>query len=358
MAAPLALTLRVPARRSRVASVTVNGRPAAWRVVETAVANPRIEIPCGTASTAEIVIAWSGEILQHARTPDGGRAVRTTQGMMTWWEPAGQVSTAGAINETRAVEWSSPVVARWESIDLGPFFNDRVTEIFRPGKYLSPRSPFCSLALPSQGIGAWAGHVNAMAVIEDRGLRDAAGRSGGRLVMPNGVPFATSGPGDAANVVFTSQWDNYPREVTVPLRGRARTLYLLMAGSTNHMQSRIDNGEVIVAFADGSTSRLALHNPTTWWPIDQDYFIDDYAFARPEPIPPRVDLKTGAVRLLDPVTFKGRGGGVPGGAATALALRLDPGRDLRSLTVRALANEVVIGLMAATLARSATSVPR
>jgi hypothetical protein len=97
---------------------------------------------------------------------------------------------------------------------------------------------------------------------------------------------------------------------------------------------------------------------TCGWPIDQDYFIDDYAFARPEPLPPRVDLKTGAVRLLDPVTFKGRGGVVPGGAATALALQLDPGRDLRSLTVRALANEVVIGLMAATLARSETSVPR
>ena len=103
--------------------------------------------------------------------------------------------------------------------------------------------------------------------------------------------------------------------------------------------------------ADGSTSRLALHNPTTWWPIDQDYFIDDYAFARPEPIPPRVDLKTGRVRLLAPVTFKGRGGPVPGGAATALSLSLDPTKDLRSLTVRALANEVVIGLMAATLAR-------
>jgi hypothetical protein len=97
---------------------------------------------------------------------------------------------------------------------------------------------------------------------------------------------------------------------------------------------------------------------TCGWPIDQDYFIDDYAFARPEPIPPRVDLKTGAVRLLDPVAFKGRGGAVPGGAATALALRLDLVRDLRSLTVRALANEVVIGLMAVTLARSETSAPR
>lgn len=170
-------------------------------------------------------------------------------------------------------------------------------------------------------------------------------------MLPNGIPFATPGPGDARNIVFTSQWENFPEEVTVPLSGQAGHIYLLMAGSTNWMQSRLDNGEVVVAYAGGSTARLALHNPTTWWPIDEDYFIDDYQFRRPEPIPPRVDLKTGCVRFLDVADFKGRGRKIPGGAATVLGLPLDPGKDLRSLTVRTLANEVVIGLMAATLAR-------
>jgi hypothetical protein len=64
-----------------------------------------------------------------------------------------------------------------------------------------------------------------------------------------------------------------------------------------------------------------------------------------------VDLKTGRVRLLDPVAFKGQGRKVPGGAATVLDLPLDPAKELRSLTVRTLANEVVIGLMGLTLAR-------
>jgi hypothetical protein len=171
------------------------------------------------------------------------------------------------------------------------------------------------------------------------------------FLMPNGVPFQTPTNLNAKNVIFTSQWDNYPNEVTVPLRGRARRIYLLMAGSTNPMQSRFDNGEVLVRYADGSTARLPLHNPTTWWPIDQDYFIDDYAFHRPEPIPPRVDLLTGTVRLLDVETFKGKGGKVHGGAATVLELGLDQTKELAGLTVRALANEVVIGLMAATLLR-------
>ena len=79
--------------------------------------------------------------------------------------------------------------------------------------------------------------------------------------------------------------------------------------------------------------------------------MTDFAFARPGPIPPRVDLKTGQVRILDPDRFKGRGGKIPGGAATVLELPLDPAKRLRTLTVRALGNDVVIGLMAATIER-------
>jgi hypothetical protein len=182
-------------------------------------------------------------------------------------------------------------------------------------------------------------------------LRATAAAHDGKITLPNGVAFATPGPGSAPNILFTSQWDNYPREATVPLTGKARKVHLLMAGSTNAMQSRLDNGEVIVSYTDGTTSRLALRNPETWWPIEQDYFIDDYQFRVDGPLPTRVNLKTGEVRVLDRNSFKGKGREIPGGAATVLQLDLDAGKELRSLTVRALANDVVIGLMAATLER-------
>ena len=45
------------------------------------------------------------------------------------------------------------------------------------------------------------------------------------------------------------------------------------------------------------------------------------------------------------------GGVVRGGAATVLDLPLDPTRTLHTLAVRAIANEVVIGVMSVTLAR-------
>jgi hypothetical protein len=257
---------------------------------------------------------------------------------------------ATAIGEV--TNWRLPAAdtIKLEPLNLSPVFNDKVTRIFQQ-EYLRPRSPYCSLAIPKQGIGSWARWSETF-VVDDSGLRATAGRNRGRLLLPQGVPFQTPGMEDTPNIAFTSMWDNYPREIAVQLHGRAAHVYLLMAGSTNSMQSRFDNGEVLVTYADGSESRLALHNPTTWWPIDQDYFIDDFAFRRPEPLPPRVDLQTGLVRVLDAASFKGRGGKITGGAATVLDLPLDSNKELKKLTVRTLANEVVIGLMAVTIARS------
>jgi hypothetical protein len=188
--------------------------------------------------------------------------------------------------------------------------------------------------------------------VDDTGLRRAAAEHDGRIYLPDGISFVTPTAPGAKNILFTSQWDNYPRKVTVPLAGNSSHAFLLVAGSTGPLQSQFDNGEIVVTYADGSTARLALRNPTNWWPIDQDYFTDDFAFRRDGPVPPRVDLATGRVRLPGATAFPRRGGEkIPGGAATVLELPLDATKRLKSLTVRALANEVVIGLMAVTLER-------
>ena len=241
--------------------------------------------------------------------------------------------------------WLRPAdVATWDAVDLTPYFNDRVTQVFK-NRYVSPRSPYCSLAMPVQGFGGWATN-KVIPPIDDAGLRAA----GGAIHLPGGLPLSTPAAADAKNIIFTSQWDNYPREATVPLAGKASQAYLMMAGTTNAMQSRMDNGEVVVTYDDGGTERLSLRNPDSLWPIEQDYFVDDYGFHLDGPIPPRIDLKTGRVRMpgdKPPLTVKQGFGG----AATVLSLPLDPKRALTSITVRVLANEVVIGLMSVTLQR-------
>lgn len=332
---PMALRLLIPRRYEDVAAVSVNGQP-----VKSAGANlpgtPRLEIGTASAARHEIVVSWRGAILPPSPSPKGGAG---------WVEEAQSSST-------KTFNWHAPLpaTAKLETIDLRAYLNDRVSQIFS-NEYRAPRSPFASLATPKQGIGSWC-HPFDHFTVDDSGLRAVARTNQGNFLLPNGVPFAIPTRAETPNILFTSQWTNYPTTATIPLHGKAKHAYFLMAGSTSHMQSRFDNGEVLITYTDGSAERLALHNPTTWWPIEQDYFIDDFAFRRPEAIPPRVDLKTGRVRLLDVEGFKGQGKGIPGGAATVLELPLDPTRGLKSLTLRALANEVVIGLMSVTLQRN------
>lgn len=328
---PITLRLALP-RRSTTCELTVNGIAVAASPDPASTEAPRLLAMAPTAKDFTVVVRWSGAVF--AATPTRPSAPKAPADIAAFVTPPPP----------------SPD-AELEPLNLAPLFNDRITTIFAPGKYRSPRSPFVSLAIPAQGIGAWAGHVNATAEIDDAGLREASAAHGGRIVLPSGVPFATPGPGTAPNVVFTSRWDNYPRELTITLVGRARRIHLLMAGSTNWMQSRLDNGEVIATYTDGTTARLPLHNPTTWWPIEQDYFIDGLAFNRPEPVPLRIDLKTARIRAGTPSDFTKRNTAIPGGAATVLALPLNPRKELQFLTVRTLANEVVIGLLAVTLER-------
>jgi hypothetical protein len=277
-------------------------------------------------------------VLPAAGLPPGSHRVRVTfatgkaDGLVVNWK----------LDSRRAT-------VKWETVNLASFFNDRVTQIFR-NEYRSPRSPFCSLAIPKQAIGGWC-YYNTQFEVDDAGLRAIAATNSGVFPTALGIPFQTPGDAQAKNILFTSQWDNYPREATVPLNGRAPRAALLMAGSANAMQCRFDNGEVVVAYTDGTSERLVLQSPTTWWPIEQDYHIDDLAFARPEPVPPRVDLKTGAVRVLTPAECNARGKLIPGGAATVLDLPLNPSKELKSLTLRTFSNELIIGLMAVTLAR-------
>ena len=229
--------------------------------------------------------------------------------------------------------------------EISGCFNAEVDDIFK-NEYLSPRPQITTLQIPKQGIGEWC-HPQQTAEINDSVFRTLI-RDG--IFRVAGVPFLT--PAKGRNIVYTSLWDNYPDAVAIPLEGRAERAYLLMAGSTNHMQSRIDNGLVVVTYTDNTTDTLALRNPDNWCPIEQDYYIDGKAFQAPQPRPYRVCLGTGDVsrdlgKVLDIKGVYGRE--IPGGAAQMLSMPLHPEKHLKSISVHTLSNDVVIGLMAVTL---------
>lgn len=306
--------------------------------------------------SADAEIQFSGRTLKRhldvGSAQDSEEIILPAAGLPPGSQPVSVKFSGDQKVEGVVVNWRldpSRAAVKWETVNLTQYFNDRVTQIFR-NEYRSPRSPGCSLALPKQGIGAWCDYQTT-ADIDDSGLRAVAAKNGGIFPTPMRVPFQTPSAAAAKNIIFTSRWSNYPREVTVPLAGKASRVSLLLAGSANPMQYRFDNGEVVATYTDGSTERLVLREPATWWPIEQDYFVDNFAFARPEPVPPRVDLKTGAVRLLTPADCRAKNRIIPGGAATVLDLPLNPFKELKSLTLRTFSNELVIGLMAVTLVR-------
>ena len=229
--------------------------------------------------------------------------------------------------------------------NIDSHFNANVSDIFR-NQYLLPRPQTTTLQIPLQGVGEWC-HPDYCPNIDDAVFRSLA--KGNEFTVAS-VPFRT--PQQGRNVVFTSLWQNYPEAVVIPLQGRASSAYLLMTGTTNHMQSHIDNGVVIVTYLDGSTDSLYLRNPDNWCPIEQDYYVDQQAFSTTVLRPYRVCFGNGTVSrdLGAALALQGvYGREIPGGAAQMLRMPLNKRKKLVALTVRALSNDVVIGLMGITL---------
>ncbi|MEN4761233.1 DUF4450 domain-containing protein [Chryseobacterium sp. C39-AII1] len=247
-------------------------------------------------------------------------------------------------------DWEIENQGQFNTISLASKYNEKVTEIFNQ-KYLSPRLKVPTLQLPWQGIGNWC-YPLITAQIDDSGLMNK--RKNGKVDFL-GIPFLIDKTDK--NIAFASQWDNYPDSIEIPLSGKGKKIYFLMAGSTNPMQSQIINGTITVQYTDGSTSKLELKNPTNWWPIEQDLFDDNFAFEIPDDkIPYRVQLKTGELykggSLSKYSSIKGfTDRQIDGGAATILDLPIDANKELKSVKLTAVSNDVVMGMMSATVLR-------
>ena len=301
------------------------------------------------------------EITQHFRQPLT-IVVSQSLGDGTWRSTTGSNEEHQVIEvpsvirpKSHAVEETEETVAEGlDEPDLSkPFrqqnisrhFNAEVDDIFK-NAYRSPRPQTTTLQIPLQGVGEWC-HPQYTPEINDSVFRTLIQKN---QMTVAGVPFLT--PKVGRNIVYTSLWDNYPDSVTIPLKGKASSIYLLMAGSTNHMQSRIDNGLVIATYKDGTRDTLRLRNPENWCPIEQDYYVDGKAFRTAPLRPYRICLGTGTVSrdLGEALNIKGvYGREIPGGAAQMLRMPTDARKTLKSLTVRTLSNDVVIGLMGVTM---------
>ncbi len=387
---PLTIKLQIKACSDSITSLTLNGKAIEWKLAEAANGCPLIEIAASNSGKIEII--WGGKKLanqyseiisrQNAQfefrsnakiinlvdpqkvldkailkintisgTIVGATGHRTifvelTQGQMKWWQPINIEIEQRMIK--KMAKFSNVNGKNREQVKMDQFFNDSVTNIFK-NKYLSPRSPYTTLQIPTQGIGEWC-HPTSTATIDDAGIRKNVQNN--VLQTKLGVPFHT--PSTGKNIAFTSHWDNFPRIINIPLSGSASHAYLLMAGTTNHMQTHFVNGRINVEYTDDTSDTLELINPENWCPIEQDYFENGLAFKLNAPRPYRLHLKTGLVSndLEKDLKIDGvYGRKIDGGAALLLDMPLNNTKILRKISVETVANDVIIGLMSVTLQR-------
>jgi hypothetical protein len=382
-----------------IENIKINGKKVSWKVVSESIGTPKISIEVPYNLAYDVTVNWKGNVLEELKTEAGytsGQSLNLTsskakiisvndpqsvlsdisktdnsikakvngsghktffvelkQGDLSWWNPVDLNIKAEEKSNKKETNWdvSLDKSAQIETVLLSSFFNSKVTDIFNY-EYLSPRPKTATLQLPKQGIGNWC-YPNVSVKIDDKGLREKA-KANGQITTPNGIPFQTPSDENLKNIVFTSMWDNFPESVQIPLDGKASHAYFMLAGTTNPMQSRIVNGEIKVEYTDGTSEVLELKNPENWWPIEQDYFVDGLAFTTDAPKPPRVYFKSGEISrdFKDFTTIKGFSNfGIDGGAGTILELPLNKNKTLKNLTLKTIANDVVIGLMSLTLMR-------
>ena len=360
---PAALELRLPVRAKKLVAVTVNGAPTKWELlpgfgcsvakiavpksksvtVELTCEQPRpqvaavsleinrgdeLKLPLPDAQLVEqpaIPLTARYQLLEALVQTGETRQRRLFKVQVN--DPKGEATQAARVFE------KIPADARWACVDVSPQFNGDIRTIFQQ-QYLSPRPATCSLRLATDGYSTWQMMLDSQHKVPAIDLTGVAALldPARRLRTPQGVPFAWAEGGK--NIAFTSMWDNWPRQVTVPVNKRAQGLWLLVCGFTNPMQGRIANAELRLNYADGVVEKLELVPPFNFWSLcpfgraDYDYPRD--GFALPKVPPATVQLGNNCRAIL-------------------LNQRLRPGVELASVTLETLSQEVIIGLLGASL---------
>jgi hypothetical protein len=365
-----ALDLRIPVRAESIRGVKLNGAAVAWKS-EPGAGCTVVRIQTAKTQNADLVIEL-GSRLPHtqpraiaAKLGDNirlnvarGTIVETrdlNQALAgTTARKAGHHIVLAKVQTGQLQQWNifklhvtdpvgdakhaaqtlreAPRNAAWECLDLKPICNGDIRAIYKQ-QYLSPRPSTVSVRIGVDGYSPWTFApwkipIPEIDLANIATLTDARGR----IVTPQNAQF-TRMP-DNSNIAFTSLWDNFPHTVSIPVNREAEALWLLIAGTTNPMQTKIANAEIRFLYTDGQTEKLELIPPFNFWTLchlgGRDYSYERDAFCLPQQPPPTVQLGNNC-------------------RAMVLSWKLRRGVALSEITMEARSREVVIGLMGVSL---------
>jgi hypothetical protein len=255
------------------------------------------------------------------------------QGSAQQWRIFKLRITDPTADATLAAKTAPQILAgtQWQPVDMQPVLNGDIRTIYEQ-KYLSPRPNTVSLRLATDGYATWQMVLEkkkAPAIELDNVpsmMKDSL------LQTPTGVPFLW--PAGKNNIAFTSRWDNWPKQVEVPVNKTGDAVWFLLCGTTDPMEVRIANAELRMHYADGVEEKLEIVPPMNFWTLcpmgGADYNYERDAYALPAMKPQMVELGRNC-------------------RAMVLKWSLRPGVALQRVTLETLSQQVVVGLMGVTV---------
>ncbi|MBI4027603.1 MAG: DUF4450 domain-containing protein [Verrucomicrobia bacterium] len=164
--------------------------------------------------------------------------------------------------------WRTPQVPRndprpWHLIDLSAAYNARFTDVIdrvdAAADAQEPKPPASPI-----GFRHWKIHLTQYwSLLKSERPTDEAWR---KKVGPDqigwttdGIPFKSAKEGP--NIAVVTRAGGFPAAIGFPVNARGRALYLMLSGVTWQMQSHVVNLAVTLQYADGQRERVNLLNP-------------------------------------------------------------------------------------------------
>ena len=206
----------------------------------------------------------------------------------------------------------------FEPVDISKYFNCEVMEVHEQA-YTSPKPKGFSIGLFYNGRYShnWNQFAHGKFYVDDANLRN----SGGTVYSPSGIPFLT--PAEGNNLACISSFDVFPTDIDFKLDGKGQEIAVMFIASAYCMQSHVENVRITVTYADGTTSNTSLVYP---------FDIDDWFTSA---------LATKAENFY----FNDFN------HANIKRIRIDSDKELASIKIEAIANEVILGVMGISVSR-------
>ncbi len=246
---------------------------------------------------------------------------------------------------TPAKAWIPPQVpdrdlSRWLLVDLTRTYNASVTDAMRlVAEAVKPPPPPAS----EVNTGYYKYHLVPLFVsppVSDEAWRKKVG-SDGVAWTTDGIPFKSARQGP--NIGVVTRVAVFPQSLELPVNGQGRTLYLMLSGTTFAMQSHVVNLRLTLRYANGTSEAFDLVNPMGIGDCWNQYRFHDTAANGFENLGGRSG-PAGSSQVKDltvPVVVDTE--------AHLVAFDLKPGAVLQSVRLEAVANDMIFGVMGATI---------